>query len=399
MRTCILILLLILFPTGKILLAQNPVLSPESTISLLTCGPGPEVYTYFGHSALRVTDPVLKIDRVYNYGTFDFSVPNFYAQFINGKLYYMLSVVRYQGFVPDYINERRFIKEFTLNITLEQKRELFNLLEINYLPENRHYWYDFFTDNCSTRIRDIVVKATDGTYLWPPEPAEHLTYRQLIMPYISLNNWAKTGILLMLAGGADQESSQVGYMFLPDHMHRLFSQAKEADGTPLCKPEKILFLPDYPKPIGTGLIHPYVIFSILLLISWGIVLYRRTPSVLMKSFFSLLFLISGAMGLLFCYMWFFSAHLVCHANLNLAWAFPLNIFLAFTIWFPKAGMINRIYSKAMIVLLLLFLVTFSFWKQKIPFEAILFCLTLLPGLLLFSGLKIFRKTKPQDQTN
>jgi len=401
MRTYILIfiLLLILLPKGKILVAQNPVLTTESTISLLTCGPGPEVYTFFGHSALRVTDPVLKIDRVYNYGTFDFNVPDFYAQFLNGKLYYMLSVVRYQGFVPDYINEKRFIKELPLNITLEQKRELFNLLEINYLPENRHYWYDFFTDNCSTRIRDIVVKATGGKYLWPPEPAEHLTYRQLIIPYISLNNWAKTGILLMLAAGADQESSQEGYMFLPDHMHRLFSQAKQADGTPLGKPEKILFMPDYPKPIGTGLLHPYTIFSILLLISWLMVFLRKMPVPLMKFFFFLLFLISGAMGLLFSYMWFFSAHLVCHANLNLAWAFPLNIFLAVTIWFPKAGMVNKLYSKAMIMLILLFLVTFSFWKQKIPFEAILFCLTLLPGLYRFSGFEIFRKTKSQDQTN
>lgn len=399
MRTCIIVLLLIIFPAGKLPAFQIPVLGTESTISLLTCGPGPEVYSYFGHSALRVSDPALKLDRVYNYGTFDFSVPDFYAQFINGKLYYMLSVVRYQGFYPDYLNENRFIKELPLNITLEEKRELFNLLEINYLPENRHYWYDFFMDNCSTRIRDIVVKATGGKYLWPPEPEEQLSYRRLIMPYISLNSWAKTGILLMLAAGADQNPGQEGYMFLPDHMHRLFAQAKQADGTPLCKTEKIIFEPPYPKPIGTGLLHPYAILSILLVISWLLVLYKRTPVALMKSFFTILFLISGSLGLLFSYMWFFSAHLVCHANLNLAWAFPLNLFLSVTIWFPKAGRFNSIYSRALIILALVFLATFPLWKQKIPFEAILFCLTLLPGLLRFSGLKIFRKAKTQDQAN
>ncbi|MCX6226872.1 MAG: DUF4105 domain-containing protein, partial [Bacteroidia bacterium] len=396
MRTRILILLLFLLPVGKILVAQGPFLSTEATISLLTCGPGPEVYSYFGHSALRVTDPVLKIDRVYNYGTFDFNVPDFYARFINGKLNYMLSVVRYQGFFPDYISENRFIKELTLNLTLEQKQILFYLLEINYLPENRYYWYDFFIDNCSTRIRDIVVKATEGKFLWPPEPAEHLTYRQLIMPYISLNNWAKTGILLMLAAGTDREASQEGYMFLPDHMHRLFSQARQADGTPLCKPEKIIFEPEYPKPIGTGLFHPYTFFTILLIISWIIAFYKKIPSTVTKSFYTILFFISGSLGLLFCYMWFFTAHVVCHANLNLAWAFPLNIFLAFAIWFPKAGMVNRPYSKAMLVLILLLLATFYLWKQKIPFEAILFCLTLLPGLFRFSGFKIFRNTKAQD---
>lgn len=399
MRTLIVVFLILLFSSGRNLEAQYSELSEESAISLLTCGPGPEVYSYFGHSALRVTDPVLKIDRVYNYGTFDFTVPNFYAQFINGKLNYMLSVVRYQGFYPDYMSENRFIKELPLNITLEQKRELFHLLEINYLPENRHYWYDFFVDNCSTRIRDIVVRATGGQFLWPPEPAEHQSYRQLIMPYISLNSWAKTGILLMLTAGADQKSLQEGYMFLPDHMHRLFSLAKKTDGTPLCKPEKVIFEPEYPNPIGTGLLHPYSIFSILMVLAWFLALYKKMPVVLTKSFYSVLFLISGALGLLFCYMWFFSAHQVCHANLNLAWAFPLNLLMAALIWIPKSVEATRFYSKGMIILIFLFLATFSFWKQKIPFEAFLFCFTLLPGWFRFSGLQIFRNPKAQDQAN
>jgi len=399
MRARILIFLFILLPGGQFLSAQAPPLSGESTISLLTCGPGPEVYSYFGHSAIRVKDPVLKLDRVYNYGTFDFNVPNFYAQFINGKLHYMLSVVRYQGFAPDYMNENRFIKEIAFNLSSEQKQELFNLLEINYLPENRHYWYDFFTDNCSTRIRDIVIRATAATIHWPPEPAKHLTYRQLIMPYISLNNWAKTGILLMLTAGADRESTQDGYMFLPDHMHRLFSLTTKPDGSAFCQPEKIIFEPEYPKPIGTGLAHPYATFSILLILAWFIAVYRKIPIAVTRSFFSILFLTSGSLGLLFCYMWFFSAHLVCHANLNLAWAFPLNIFLAITVWFRKAHNFNRLYSLTMITVNLLFLATFFLWKQKIPFEAILLSLTLLAGLLRFSGFQIFRYSKTQDQAN
>ncbi|MDD4644981.1 MAG: DUF4105 domain-containing protein [Bacteroidales bacterium] len=399
MRTRILILLLILFPLINNLSAQNRVLGPESTISLLTCGPGPDVYSYFGHSALRVKDSALNIDRVYNYGTFDFSDPHFYAHFINGKLHYLLSVVRYRGFFPDYVSEKRFIKELPLNLTLDTRNELFNLLEINYMPENRYYWYDFFTDNCSTRIRDIVVKATRGTVTWPAEPNEHLTYRELIMPYIGLNKWAKAGILLLLTAGADQEITQDGYMFLPDHMHRLFTQAKLSDGTPLCQPERVIFLPDYPKPVGTGIVHPYVIFSLLLLLGWFMILFKKIPLKAVKSFFSMLFFISGALGFLFCYMWFFSAHQVCHANLNLAWAFPFNLTLATTIWMPKARWINRRYSRAMALLIILFLITFSFFKQQIPLEAILFSLTILPGLLFFSGLKQFRKPKAQNQTN
>jgi hypothetical protein len=399
MRTRIIILILILFPAGKIVLAQAPELSPESTISLLTCGPGPEVYTYFGHSALRVTDPVLNLDRVYNYGTFDFNVPDFYGQFIDGKLWYMLSVVRFRGFIPDYMAEKRFIKELTLNLSKEDRQELFNLLEINYLPENRHYWYDFFKDNCSSRIRDIVVKATGGKFLWPPEPAEHLSYRQLIMPYISLNTWARTGILLMLTAGADEKASQEGYMFLPDQMHRLFAQARQADGTPLCQPEKVLFMPEYPRQKGTGLLHPITILSLLLVISLAIFFYKKTPEKLAKSFFSLIFAMAGLLGMVFTYMWFFSGHMVCHGNLNIAWAFPLTLFLAATIWITKATPLNRIYSKVMIILTLLFLITFPLWKQRVPFEAILFSLTLLTGFFRFSGFNVFGNRKTKDQTN
>jgi len=399
MRARILISLLILFASGSFLPAQNPILSNDATISLLTCGPGPEVYTYFGHSALRVTDPANKIDRVYNYGTFDFNIPNFYGKFIQGKCYYMLSIVRFQGFVPDYIEEQRFIKERQLNITQEDKQELFNLLEINYLPENRHYWYDFFMDNCSTRVRDIVIKATGGKYLWTPDTDRQLSYRQLIMPYINLNNWARTGILLMLASGADTKATQQGYMFLPDQMHRLFAEAKLADGTPLCKPEKILFEPEYPKPIGTGLAHPYVFFSVLLVLSWIITFFRRSPATLVKSFYSALFFISGGLGCVFAFMWFFSSFTVCHANLNLAWAFPLNIFLAFTIWMPKAVKFNQLYARTILVSSLLFLITFALWKQKIPLEAILFCLALIPGLFKFSGLKQSGNSKPKNQAN
>lgn len=396
MRKRLLFFLLILVAVMGNLKAQTQDLSPESTISLITCGPGPEVYSYFGHSALRVTDPVLKIDRVYNYGTFDFNVPNFYAQFIDGKLYYMLSVVRYQAFYPDYISENRFIRELPLTIRPEQKQELFNLLETNYLPENRHYWYDFFLDNCSTRIRDIVIKATGGEYQWPPEPQKHQTYRQLIMPYISLNTWARTGILLLLASGADREANQHGYMFLPDHMHRLFAEAKKADGSLLCGPENTIFEPEYPKPKGTGLIHPYVVFSFLLLLSLGISFFGQP--VLKKSFLTLLLFLSGALGLILAYMWFFSGHLVCHANLNLAWAFPLHLVLAVLLWIPKAGHLVRLYSRFALVLLVLFLATFFLWKQAIPPEAILFSLALLPGLLGYSGCKVFRKPETQHDT-
>jgi hypothetical protein len=244
-----------------------------------------------------------------------------------------------------------------------------------------------------------VIKATNGRYIWPGDTEKQLTYRQLIMPYISLNTWARTGILLTLASGADTRATNQGYMFLPDQMHRLFAEAKLADGTPLCQPEKILFEPDYPKPIGTGLVHPYVILSLIVVISWVLTLYGKIPASFTKAWFTLLLVISGGLGIVFSYMWFFSAFTVCHGNLNLAWAIPFNLLAAITLWFPKARNINRFYFRLMLVFLGLFLVTFAFWKQQVPVEAILFCFALLPGFLRYSGLKVLRKSKPQNQAN
>ena len=398
MRSPTVILMLILLPALHQVRAQIPQLGPESSVSLLTCGPGPEVYTYFGHSALRVTDPALRLDRVYNYGTFDFNVPNFYGQFIDGKLYYMLSVVRFQGFIPDYMEEKRFIKELRLNLSPDQRQELFRLLEENYLPQNRHYWYDFFTDNCSTRIRDIVAKAT-GTLVWPPEPEKHLTYRQLIMPYIGLSRWARTGILLTLASGADREATQQGYMFLPDQMHRLFREARLNDGTPLCQPEKVLYLPEYPKPKGNGILHPYAVFSLVLLLSWFLRYYRKTPQWLFNTWNSLLLGISAILGLVFAYMWFFSGHFVCHANLNLAWAIPLNLVPAVTLWFPRLARITAWYCRVALVPVIAFLLTFWLWKQKVPPEALLFGLALVPGMVRLARLDVFGHAKPDNQAN
>jgi hypothetical protein len=399
MRSLSLILLLLLLFAAPPAKSQVPQLSDAATVSLLTCGPGPEVFTYFGHSALRVTDPALRLDRVYNYGTFDFDIPNFYGQFIDGKLWYMLSVVRFQGFIPDYMAEDRFIKELRLNLPPGQLQELFNLLETNALPENKHYWYDFFLDNCSTRVRDIVAKAAGGTLVWPPEPAEHLTYRDLIMPYIGLNRWARTGILLMLAGGADREATQQGYMFLPDHMHRLFQQAQLADGTPLCETEQQLYLPEYPKPKGNGILHPYIVFSLILLTSLFLTLYRKVPAWLRKTWITVLLTASGLFGFVLAYMWLFSGHLVCHANINLAWAMPFNLFLAIALWFPKLAGAAAWYSRIALVPLGGFLLTFWLWKQKVPPEAILFSLALLPCLARLARFKILGYSKADDQAN
>ncbi|MBL7807773.1 MAG: DUF4105 domain-containing protein, partial [Saprospiraceae bacterium] len=147
-----LLLFLLLLPFAGI--AQT--LSDSAQISLMTVAPGEFVYSTFGHSAIRVKDPGTRFDRCYNYGTFDFEQPNFLLKFCQGKLLYNLDIESYRSFEYGNLQDRRTMQEQVLNINQEQKQRLFDLLQENYKEENRYYKYDFFYDNCATRIRDIV---------------------------------------------------------------------------------------------------------------------------------------------------------------------------------------------------------------------------------------------------
>lgn len=399
MRKCFLTIFWLAAFSPGLLMAQGIQLSPNASVSLLTCGPGNEMYSFFGHTALRVSDPANRVNRVYNYGTFDFAVPNFYWQFIKGKLYYMLSASRFEGFVKEYISENRYIKELPLTIPQEDKQELYELLEINYQPENRHYWYDFTRDNCTTRVRDIVVKATAGAYQWPQDAGAGLTYRELLLPYLKVHPWERTGILLLLTAGADKQASLEEYMFLPERMHICFAGAKTAAGDRLTGTERQVFTPTPSDSGPSRLFHPYVFFAVIAAVSLYLGLRKNFSMQLQRIWFSLIFLISGLLGILFTFMWFGSEHWICHANLNIAWAFPFHILLAVILWFPKAASVTRIYSRVMLVVTASFLITFIFWKQSIPPEGILMALATLSGLFRFCGFQQSLQPKPEYQAN
>ncbi|MFW6275429.1 MAG: DUF4105 domain-containing protein, partial [bacterium] len=142
-----------LFFSGKVV---PQTLSDESEITLLTASPGDELYSVFGHSAVRVVDSINQLDMVFNYGTFDFNTPNFYLKFIRGKLLYKLSAYPTRYFILEYQSEGRALFEQTFNLTTNEKQRVYDFLMENAKPENAYYHYDFFYDNCATRIRDLV---------------------------------------------------------------------------------------------------------------------------------------------------------------------------------------------------------------------------------------------------
>jgi hypothetical protein len=127
--------------------------SSHIRISLLTCTPGDELYSTFGHSALRVTDSSSVSDIVFNYGTFNFDDPGFYIKFIRGKLLYYVSTADFPDFKEEYQNTNRGMTEQVLNLSAPEKLALMHFVYNNAKEQNRYYQYDFFLDNCTTRLR------------------------------------------------------------------------------------------------------------------------------------------------------------------------------------------------------------------------------------------------------
>jgi len=316
--------------------AGRSLLTKDAQISLLTCDPGTELYSTFGHSALRVKDTAYHIDRVYNYGTFDFNTPNFYMKFARGKLKYQLSVSGYKNFMAEYVWENRSVYEQVLNLTRTEKDTLFYLLEQNYLPENRYYLYDFFKDNCSTRIRDIVEKALNNRVKFDTSvPHPDLSFRDLINPYLINMPWSKLGIDIALGLPADDAATPDEYMFLPLGLMERFKTAHVApDNHPLALQAHTLYKA-YPvsteSPLSPAIACWSLLFIALLItfFSW------KKRNIVAIIFDKILFILAGLTGILVVFLWFFSDHSATQYNLNLLWANPLYFFFLFRSKFSR----------------------------------------------------------------
>jgi hypothetical protein len=207
-------------------LAAQDQLSPKATVSVVTCGPGNELYTTFGHSAFRVFDPAIGLDKIYNYGTFDFNAPNFYYNFAKGKLIYQLSTADFNRFLRIYQYENRWVKTQVLNLTGEEVQWMFNFLENNAKPENRKYQYDFFYDNCSTKIEEVVLTVLKDKVQFSNDHINtNKSHRDLIDDYTQDVQWGKFGIDLALGSVIDDKATKDDYKFLPDYIFEAFNNA------------------------------------------------------------------------------------------------------------------------------------------------------------------------------
>lgn len=309
--------------------AQKNELSPLSEISVLTAGSGSELYSSFGHSAIRVQDPTLGIDVVYNYGMFDFTTPNFYTKFTRGKLNYTLARQRFPYFLLGYEQEKRWVKEQVLDLSLDERKALFQFLETNYLPENRDYKYDFFYNNCATKIWDVLKDVYgdklvfDANYL-----SELYTHRQLIHQNVPTNSWSGFGIDLALGSVIDDIATPKEHMFLPEFIMKQINVA-QLGAKPLASKPEVLFDAEQVDNHPSFFLSPAFWVSVFLLAVLALTYLDFKNNTRRRWLDFILFFATGLAGLLMVFLWFFTDHTATAGNFNILWAFPLNLIVAF----------------------------------------------------------------------
>jgi hypothetical protein len=308
------------------LTAQSSLRFSDSVqISLITASPGQDLYSQFGHSIIRVIDYKFRTDLAFNYGTFDFDTPNFYGKFMQGKLNYQLAVHSMERTFRAYNYEQRLLEEQVLQLSPTEQQAVLDFLVFNAQPENREYLYDFFYDNCATRIRDIFEKEVNG-FVYTEAEVEDYTFRQMLALYVGDHSWINFGFSLILGYPTDQVANMREQMFLPDYLSRNLTQFARNDGSELLSASKPINNVTLPEDSSSWL-TPIVVTILLLLLSL-LLLFKGTPKA-KRIFDTIFFSVLSVLGIIMVFMWFGTDHWTTTKNLNVLWANPL--FLVFLI--------------------------------------------------------------------
>ncbi|MDD3488844.1 MAG: DUF4105 domain-containing protein [Paludibacter sp.] len=376
-KTLLIILATIMLTTMK---AQEMQFSDSAVISLLTCSPGQEIYAKFGHSGIRINDPVTKNDLVFNYGIFSFNTENFYYKFIKGETDYYLGVHPTDMFLFEYDERNSMVWEQILNLTPLEKRKIIDALIDNYRLENRIYRYNYVFDNCATRPRDKILNNVTG-YVQLQNTTESKTFRQWVGGYVGHDTWLKFGIDMVFGMAADKTTQQYESLFLPEVLMNEFERAKiitknNENNRNLVKETRIIVNSDVTESQSSMLItKPFVVFSALLLLGILLSLYEQRTKKYYTILDSILLLGTGLAGIIVFYLMFISLHPLVKNNLNILWLNPFNIVAAVLIWIKPLRVYMFVYQIFNIMLLVLSLIALALSMQD--FNAAVFPLIVL----------------------
>jgi hypothetical protein len=334
---------------------------------MITCGPGTDLYSTFGHTAIQVYDPAMGIDKVYNYGTFDFDTPNFYLKFAQGKLNYTLSVTTFERFIWNYAYEGRWVYRQDLHLAKADAEAMYGFLEANARPENRDYQYDFFYDNCSTRPRDVLEQTLGDRLVYSAVNSDTVaTFRQMIDLYLGQHPWSRLGIYLALGIPCDRRADYREKMFLPDYLMAALSEAKlleNGEARPLLTAEGYLLPPDEELPPATSDVA--WIFWLLMGVCAAATLLGKVQR--WRWFDAILFATAGLLGIAIALLWWATDHSATKWNMNLLWALPTWLYAAVLV---ARGRTYTAFFKWQAILLFFVIVSWMWIPQRLHPAAI-----------------------------
>ena len=309
--------------------AQNDSLVLDSVeISLLTCQPHDEVYSLYGHTAIRYHD--LRpggYDLAFNYGVFDFRKPHFVARFVFGLTDYELGYYPYGLFQQEYRRFGSMVTEQVLNLTNEEKLMLHEALAVNLLDENKIYRYNYFYNNCTTKARDIIEQCINGKLEYAGREDYTPTYREMVHDMTRNNPWSRFGNDLLLGIKADFKTNQRQQEFLPGNLLYDFDHAQiYSNGTyrPLVRERRIAV------PAGVQIkqdgfpLSPIACAIIILAVGIVIFIAEWRLKKVFRLWDLLLMLATGAIGIVLTLM-LFSQHPTVSLNLQLILFNPLPL--------------------------------------------------------------------------
>ncbi|HEY0262444.1 MAG TPA: DUF4105 domain-containing protein [Chitinophagales bacterium] len=361
----------------------------STKVSLLTCTPGEELYSVFGHSGIRVCDKEQNVDVVFNYGMFDFTKPNFYTNFLRGILIYAIGVDDFRSFYLQYTYENRGVSEQILNLSQSEKQKLIDFLIWNAQPENCDYRYDFLLDNCATRIRDVFEKNTEGSLKYNTTNYDSLrTFRKMIDEYSYHKRWENFGMNLLIGVPVDRPTTYREQLFLPDNLRDAFGTATVHNGEKfVLETNEIIPAPTVDK--SKHFSDPEYVFSVILLLLFLLTIAEIYFGFWLKFADYFLLFSTGLVGCLFLAMGLFTQHWTTHWNLNILWALPTNAVLAQLLFFKKESLFTKRFVLATFGIEAFFILFHALLPQSFQIGMIL--ISLMLSLRLFRWYYALRK--------
>ena len=359
--------------------------SDSVRVSLLTCAPGSEIYSLFGHTALRYENPAKGEDWVFNYGLFSFDTPKFVCRLVKGETDYQLGVIPYRYFEGEYAMRGSSVYQQELNLTDKEKENVIRLLRENYLPANRVYRYNYFYDNCTTRARDKVEQGIEGKVVYP-ESEKMCSFRSIVREYTAGHEWSAFGIDLCLGSEADEPIDERKQMFSPFYMleYARGAMIHRADTiVPFVKEEKLLL--DFSskdegvfeKDEDISLPSPWACALIWWVLTFVVTALGIKNGKVYWLWDILLFGAQGLAGCIIAFLFFFSIHPTVGSNWLLMILNPLPLlYMPFMIYKAIKGKTD-VFHVINTVVIIAFIILMPIVQQKFNVTVLPLALNLL----------------------